>query len=132
MDAAVEALVEEMSRARQADAGQAFSSREQGSPDTPNTAPVDRADDAAEPSRDAWPTSDSGRVDEAAAANGVPSQDGQRGPEGNGAPQRAKRAGPSDRGPFPNRPCPCGSKKKYKQCCGAAGASSWPLTHDCL
>jgi len=46
---------------------------------------------------------------------------GRKARAGAAAPPRGR---PEERGPFPNRPCPCGSKKKYKQCCGAAARAA--------
>ena len=37
-------------------------------------------------------------------------------------PPAAARPAPQPRRIFPNDPCPCGSGKKYKNCCGAAAA----------
>jgi hypothetical protein len=39
--------------------------------------------------------------------------------EGGGSPQMPVRVGPKI---GRNEPCPCGSGKKYKRCCGASGA----------
>lgn len=58
---------------------------------------------------------------------GVEGEEGEVAVRVGGRKARVKegRGRPAERGPFPNRPCPCGSKKKYKQCCGAAG--EWGL-----
>ncbi len=56
------------------------------------------------------------------AGQGAAAQRRDAGPKGDGRPQQrskgqtVRRAGPKIR---PNEPCPCGSGKKYKKCCGA-------------
>ena len=49
-----------------------------------------------------------GRADGSSARNAKPLTPAQR---------RAEKVGPND-------PCPCGSGKKYKKCCGAGGGES--------
>ena len=57
---------------------------------------------------------------EGAAAEGLRTGSDARTLEG----ARSERSVGSERAPGRNDPCPCGSGRKYKRCCGAAGAGS--------
>ncbi len=44
----------------------------------------------------------------------------------------ARPVGPGGRLPGRNEPCPCGSGKKTKHCCGRSVQPRYPSSHDCL